>query len=145
MKLNAVCDDFRICLGFELETRLFQLLAQFFIVLDDAVVNNGNRLPRHVRVRIIFARGAMCRPARVRDAGCALERCFVERLLQFLHFAETANPLKGLAVQNRDTRRVVTAILEPAQALHQYRDDISLGNSTDDSTHGCALPESVID
>ncbi len=61
-------DDFGIGLGFELEAGLFQVLAQFYVVLDDAVVNDGNRLARHMWVCVFFAGDTVCRPARMRDA-----------------------------------------------------------------------------
>jgi hypothetical protein len=59
--------------------------------------------------------------------------------LQFLDLARPADPLDGRAVHDRNARGIVATILEPAQALHQYRDDISLGNGADDSTHWQAL------
>jgi len=41
-----------------------------------------------------------------------------------------------LAVENGKTRRIIAAILQPPQALHQDGDDITLGDRSNDSTHG---------
>ena len=132
---DPVSDHFRVGFRLELEAVLFQVVAQFLVIFDDAVVHDRNVLLGHVRVRIGFVRHAVSCPARVRDAAGTLDRIGIERLLQFLDLAGPANALDGVAVTDRDARRVVAAVFEPAKALHQDRDDISLGDGPDDSTH----------
>ncbi len=64
---------------------------------------------------------------------------FIKRVLQLLDLADPANTIDRLTIADCDAGGIVAAILEPAQALHQYRDDISFGNCADDSTHLRAL------
>ena len=60
--------DFGVGVGDELVTRFLQALADRFIVLDDAVVHQGD-VARHVRMRIALGRRTVRCPARVGDAG----------------------------------------------------------------------------
>ena len=39
------------------------------------------------------------------------------------------------AVEDGDARRIVAAVLEPPQPLHQDGDDVALGDGSDDSAH----------
>ncbi len=75
-------DDFGVGLGGELVAEFGQLLAQLFVILDDAVVNDGNAVPRDMRVRVALGRHAVGRPAGVRDAQVAVDRGLGQRILQ---------------------------------------------------------------
>jgi hypothetical protein len=134
--VNPMRDDFRVRLGAELVTGGLQFVAQLVVVLDDAVVNDRNPVARDVRMRVALARHAVRGPARVRDAERTVRRIGVDRILQHADLADGAQPLdRTRAVEHGDPCRVVAAILETTQAFDQDRDDITLGNGTDDSAH----------
>ena len=44
MVLDAMCDDFRIRLGFEFESLLFQVVAKLLIVFNNAIVDDRDCL-----------------------------------------------------------------------------------------------------
>ena len=69
--VNAVRDHFGVGLGRELVAGGLQLVAQLFVVLDDAVVDERDAVPGDVRVRVALARHAVRGPAGVRDAELA--------------------------------------------------------------------------
>ena len=95
---------------------------------------------RDVRVGVALARHAVRRPARVRDAEVAVRRVGVERVLQLPHLADGAQPLDVAgAVQHGDAGGVVAAVFEPPQALDEDRNDVALGDGTNDSAHGRSL------
>ena len=95
-----------------------------------------------MRVRVRFIRHPMRCPTRVRNTDVALQRAFIERILQRLDFAGTSQAIDVIAITNRNTGRVVATIFEAAKAVHQYRNDVSFGNRTDDSTHLKSTPGS---
>ncbi len=74
VKMDSVRDDFGIGLGFKLIARGFQLLAQLLVILDDAVVHDGEAVARDVRVRVALAGGSVRCPAGVGDAQRARDR-----------------------------------------------------------------------
>jgi hypothetical protein len=140
MVVYTMGDHFGVGLRSEFVTGLLQILAQLFVVLDDAVVNDGEAVVRDVRVGIALRGHAVRRPARVRDAHLAVGRVRVDRVLEHLHLADGAQPLEvRRAIEHRDAGGVVAAILEPAQAFHQDRDDVALSDGSDDAAHlkGC--------
>ena len=67
-------EHFGVGLGLERDAAGLQLRAQLRGVLDDAVVNDGEAVGAvAVRMSVAIARLAVRRPARVRDAGRALQ------------------------------------------------------------------------
>src|SRR5688572_7260005 len=103
-----------------------------------------------MRMRVALGGDTVRGPARVRDAYLAVRRIRLDGVLQDLHLADRAQALQlGGAVQNRDSRRVVPAVFEPSQPLHQDGDHIALSDGSDDAAHltvsgklgGASLPE----
>jgi hypothetical protein len=87
----------------ELVTGLLEFLAQFFVVLDDAVVHDGEAIVRDVWMRVAFRGNAVRGPAGVGDAHLAVSRVGVDGLLEHLHLADGAQALQvRRAIQNRD-------------------------------------------
>ena len=114
--------------------------AQLLVVLDDAVVDDGEPVTRDMRMRVALARHAVRGPAGVGDADLAGGGGVFERIIQHAHLADRAQPGEVLrAVQHRDAGGIVAAVLEPPQTLHQDRYDVALGDRSDDSAHG-SLP-----
>src|SRR5215469_17511829 len=82
--------------------------AQHPSVLDDAVMDDRNTVcPIAMRVGIAIARLAMCRPARVRNAG----RTFKAMWQEFLEFADASlafgETYRAAAVDDRHACRIV--------------------------------------
>jgi hypothetical protein len=87
-----------------------------------------------MRMSIAIARLAMRRPARMGDAGRALE---TGRQQPF----ELANPSFAFGqaqlacVGDRDPGGIVAAIFEPVQPLHQDRRCVAFADIADDAAH----------
>ena len=137
MQVDAVRDDLGVGLRAELVAAALEIGAKFLVVLDDAVVDDRHAVAGDVRMGVAFARHAVGRPARVRDADVAVRRALVERVAQPLHLADGAQtPHLLAAVQHRHAGRVVTAVLQALQALDQDRDDVPVSNRAYDAAHG---------
>ena len=84
-------------------------------------------------------RDAVGGPAGMRDADLTADRRRVERVLQ------TPSPCRRCAgaravpvIEHRQAGRIVAAILEAAQTLHEDGNRIAFGDHTHDSTHAGA-------
>jgi hypothetical protein len=132
-----VGDDFGVGFGGEGVTGGAQLLAQFGVVLDDAVVDDRHALAAHVGMGVALGGDAVGGPAGVGDAEAAGERFVVQAGLEFADLAHGADALDVAVVHaHGDTGGVVTAIFQAPQALHQDGDDVALSDGSDNSAHG---------
>src|SRR5215472_489800 len=139
--LNQVRDDLGIGVGGELVAFLRELLLQAEVVLDDAVVDNDD-LAGAVAMRMgVFLGGtAVRRPASVSDAISAFQRLVADGFFEVAQLAFGAADLKTVPVTaDGDARRIVSAILQPAQAFNDDRNDALLANVTDNATHSRPL------
>ncbi len=89
--IDAVCDDFGICLRFKTVSQTFQTFAFAFKVFDDAVVYDGNHTAADVRVGVRLGNAAVCCPTRMSDADAAGYSFFTGRVLHQLNPADTAH------------------------------------------------------
>ncbi len=138
--VDAVRDHFGVGFGGEHIAFALRLRAQFLVVLDDAVVDDRDAVLRDVRMGVALARAPVRRPTRVRDAEAAMSGIGLERVLQLADLADGAQALDGAgAVQHGDARRVVAPVLQPPQALDQDRDDVTVGDGSNDSAHAAFL------
>ncbi len=136
VEMDTVGNDFGVGLGGELVTGTLQLLAQLLMIFDDSVVNDREAVARDVRVRVALTRDPMRRPARVGDADLADGGILLERLLQHLYLADGSEAREmPRAVQDSQTGRVIAAVLEPPQSLHENGDDVTFGDGSNDSAH----------
>ena len=134
--MHAMRDHFGVGLGSELVTELLQVVAQLFVVLDDAVVHDGQTVVRDMRMRVALGGHAMSGPARVCDAHLAVRVIGVDRVLEHLHLADGAQALQmRRAVQYRDAGRVVAAIFQPAEPFHEDGYDVPVSDGSDDAAH----------
>ena len=150
--VDQVGNDFGVGLAHEHIALGLQAGAQRFVVFNDAVVHQrharrlaGQRLARaeaEMRVGVAHRRLAMGGPAGVGDARETLQVFGLHLLEQFGHARSAARALQpGAARAGRiqrmhgDAAGVVAAVLEALQALHQYGNDIAMGNGADDATH----------
>src|SRR5580704_1250357 len=87
-------------------------------------------------MRVFFGGTAMRGPARVSDAVGAVERLEADDFFQVAKFAFSAADLQtGTVAGNRDSRRVVAAVLQLAKALNDYGNDLLLAHISHDAAH----------
>ena len=131
-------DHFGIGVAGELDAVAFEFGAQDAVVLDDAVVDYCDASGRiGVRVGIPVVRGAVGGPARVPHAGRAGDGAAGELLVEVLDSPGFLGDLqRAVAADDRDARRVVPPVFQPAQPLD---DDVKCLPGTD-VTHDAAHP-----
>jgi hypothetical protein len=75
--LDEMRDDFRVRLGLKLVPFRDQLMLQLEIILDNSVMNYDNLAsPVAVRMRVLFSRAALRRPASMSEELYTLDRRF---------------------------------------------------------------------
>ena len=95
---------------------------QRFEVLDDAVVDDrGDAAAIDVRVRVLLARPAMGRPARVTDPGVPGGTLRGDDGGEVVELAFGAQDLQRAVALHGDARGVVAAILEATEPVHEER------------------------
>ena len=109
-------------------------------VLDDAVVDDRD-LVVHVRMRVALGRAAVRRPARVADAGVALQRLARAGASPGCCSLPSARrrsrwPFSTVAMP----RRIIAAIFEPPQRIDEIGRDRLLPKYADDPAHGFRIP-----
>ena len=111
------------------------------VVLDDAVVHHHDA-PGAIAVRMgILLRGAaMGGPAGVADAVRAVDRIQPDGLFQVAQLAFGAAHLQPVAIAaDRNSRRVIAAILKPFQAIENDWNHPLLTDVANNSTHVLTL------
>ena len=141
-RAEQVGDDLGVGLGGELDPLGLQAALEGVEVLDDAVVHERElAVPAApVGVGVGVGGAAVGGPAGVADRGRRLrQRGVLQRLAQV---GQLAGPLAGhdlVVADEGHARRVVAAVLEPAEALHHDVQGLVAGlraDVSDDSTHG---------
>jgi hypothetical protein len=131
--VHQVRDHLGVGLALEAVALRFQLRAQLVMVLDDAVVHDGDLAARDERMRVLGRRRAVRGPARVRDAG------FSGLLLRLGR--QVGNPRDGarepdaVLAQERNAAGVVAPVLEPPQPFDQDRNDVAPCDGAHDAAH----------
>ena len=133
--MNAVRDHFGIGFGGEAVAQAFEIGAQRLVILDDAVVHDRDAVARDVRVGVLRRRHAVGGPPRMRDAHVAADRGRVERILENLYLADGAQAGDPSVLEHRDTGRIVAAVFQAPQTLHENGDRVAFRNHTYDSAH----------
>ena len=99
--IDQMRHDLRVRFRVKLVSLFLQLLFQWLIVFDDAVVHEHAAF-RAVRVGVLLRGLPVRRPSRVADSHSALEFFLLERLLKIGEFADTAPNFNLPALQHRD-------------------------------------------
>jgi hypothetical protein len=133
-----------------LAATLDKLRPQSCGILNDAVVNDCITAARvAMGMSVAVARLAMCCPPCVGNAERTLETLRFE-LFEFAHASFALGDLQAALAADGDAGGVVAAIFQPAQSLHQDRDDVALSDGSDDAAHltvltgvkgGASVPE----
>jgi hypothetical protein len=127
-------DHLGVCVSGKTHASPLELIAQFAMIFDDAVVNDRNALDR-VRMRVLFVWTAMSCPARVANADEADERITSKLALEVLEFPDCAPPRKEAAFKGGDTGGIVSSIFKPPQRIQNRSSGWPLTYETGDSTH----------
>ncbi len=136
VKVDSVGNNLGVGFGSELIAETLQLVAKLLVILDDAVVDDRETVAGDVRVSVAFARDTVGCPTRMRNSDFAGGRRLLQGLGEHFDLADRAEPGQVLrAIEDGQARRVIAAILEPPQSLHQDGDDVALGDRSDDSAH----------
>ncbi len=116
---------------------LSELLLEREIVLDDAVVDHDDLAGAvAVRMGVLFGGTSVSGPARVADAVGAVHRLEADDLFEVAQLALGAADFEPFAVAgDRDARGVVSAILEPLEAIEDHGNHALFTDVSDDSTH----------
>src|SRR5450755_847465 len=106
------------------------------MILDDAVVHDGDSVSGDMRMRVAHRGDPVRGPARVGDADVTFDRVGIEDVLQRLHFAHGTHAHQPvLGRQYGKTGGIVAPVFETAQSLHQDGNGVALRDNTHDSTH----------
>ena len=76
------------------------------------------------------------RPARVADAGAAVEGFAGDERFEVFELALAAQHVEGAVFEHRHAGRVVAAIFEALETADEHRDGVLRADVTDDSAHG---------
>src|SRR5262249_20392025 len=88
-----------------------------------------------VRVGVLLGRPAVGGPARVAETEGPLDRREPEVLLEVAQLAGAAHDLDGVAVDDRDARGIVAAVLQAPQAVEEDGADPLAPDVPDDPAH----------
>ena len=133
--VDQVGDHLGVGLRFKAVADGLELVAQRFVVLDDAVVHQGDGVAREVRVGVDGIRLAVRGPARVGDADGAVQVAGLRLRVEVGHARHGAHTLELAIALHGNTARVVAAVFQTAQAFDQDGNDIARGNRADDTAH----------
>jgi hypothetical protein len=115
---NQMSDDFGVGLTAELAAVGLELLFQDRVVLDDAIMDHGNRaVAGHVGMCVDVGGAAMGRPARVADARCSRRRLLGQELRKAGDAAGRFADAQVGAGHGGDAGAVVAPVFQPREAI----------------------------
>ena len=128
-------NNFRIRLARKFIPLSLEITANFFIILNNAVMHQRNMTTRDVRMSIAYLRRPMGSPSCMCDTGrtsYAVLTCTLRKLLNARH---SSSPLQDSMVKSCDPARVIATILKAAKALQKHRHNITTARGGNNSTH----------
>ena len=137
--VNQVDHRFRVRFRFKDVAQALKLPAQGFMVFDNPVVNQGQAVPGHVRVGVLFAGDPMGGPAGVGNADGSRRRGLGERLPQRSDLTEAARAMDRSVFKGGHPSGVVAAILKALEAREQYFLDFPSADDAYDAAHSLVL------
>ena len=130
-------DDLGVRLGLEVMAFGREPFLESEVILDDPIMDNDD-LARLITVRmcVLLGRSAVRRPSRVADAVCPIERAQPYRLFKIAELSLGPPQFQMPALINdRNARRVVSAILELPKAIDDQRHNLLISNVSNNSAH----------
>ena len=113
-----------------------ELTLQLEVILHDAVLDDHHAPARiTVRVCILFGHVAVSRPTRVADAQLPLHRLVRQHAHQPTQFAHTPANIEHTRVVDRNAGRVITAVFETSQPVHNNGSRIPWTHVSYNPTH----------
>src|ERR1700754_509115 len=142
MFFNQVRDDLSVSLRNKAVIGFAQPVFELQIVFYDAVMDDDDAAGAvAMRMCVLFGGTSVRGPTRVADSVSAVERTQTNRLFEIAQLSfSTANLELVTFIDDRDARRVVTAILELPQPVDNERHDLFVAYVTNDSTHARFTP-----
>ncbi len=138
---DQVGDDLGIGLAAEDEAFGLELLLEGDVVLDDAVMNDGNgSVAAEMRVGVSVGGAAVGGPARVANAVTTGGRLIGQQRGQLGNSACPLAEVQFRASQRGHAGAVVAAVFQAFQALQQNWLRLTAADVTNDSTHACISP-----
>jgi hypothetical protein len=139
LALEHVGDDLRVGLGRARVALGLQLVPELLVVLDDAVVGDGDRAGAvEVRMGVVLDSGPVRGPARVAYAGGRRRRGFggggTQGVEGMAPHGVALSP-KSPVVDEDDAGRVIAAVLEKGQCVQQHRQGLRRAGHPDNSAH----------
>ena len=131
-------DDLAVGFALELATACRERLAQLAEILDDPVVDQ-RQLSRRVGVGVGRGRGAVRRPAGMRDTRRARRRIARQLDDQVAELTGSAPADELAAVDRADPGAVIAAVFHPPQAVDQTIRHLFPADDTDDAAHAYAI------
>src|SRR6185437_9113211 len=121
VRLDKMDAHLGVRFGAEAMARSYEELLQLAIVLDDAVEDDGEAtvLATRQRMRVQLVHRTMRRPARVPETVIGDRSVRARGVLQELEIADRAHILEPAVLAKRNPGGVVTAVLEPLEALKE--------------------------
>ena len=135
-KTDQMNEHFAIGLATELNSLLQKELTQHLVVFDHPVMYQckTSRII-DVRVSILFAGSTVCCPTRVSNADLGLDWRCRQFFLQGLNTPHGSSKIYPTCTNDRNSRRVISPVLESLQALEEERCALLETNVTNNSTH----------
>ena len=136
LPLDQVRNNLGVGLGLERMALVLELELQLQVVLDNPVVHDDDAAGAvAVGVGVFLGRPAVSRPPGVAQTVVAVHRVLGDRFLEARQLSGAAAHLDVAVAHECHARRVVAAILQPAEPLDQDRDDRLLSDVADDAAH----------
>src|SRR5690606_18241038 len=109
--------------------------ALLLVVLDDAVVDQGQLAMADVRVGVGLGHAAMGGPAGVADAQHAVEVLGGGGMLHLRHAAGAAHPADAPGLDHGQAGRVIAAVFQALESLDQDRNHIAIRDRANNAAH----------
>ena len=130
-------DDLGVGIGTKEDAFGLQLGPQLAEVLDDAVLHHDDTaVAVGMRVGVTLAGPAVRGPTGVTDADLPGEGRLSQAQGEVAQLADVAPDGDVPVLDHGNAGRIIAAIFEPTQAVHDDLRGVSRPNVTDDSTHG---------
>src|SRR3546814_105386 len=128
--IDQMGNDFGVGLTFEYIADRLQLFAQFVVVLDNAVMHQGDAgrgfaLARKVGVSVMRSGSAMRGPACMGNAGKACNAFFTHLFGQFGNALGAARPAQFAIGMHGHTAGIIAAVFQALQAFERSEEHTS--------------------